>query len=323
MKAFLLIQSLVLLLLVTLVTTDRSLATTASQPSRNYLINLYDSYGPNRPELQKDWGYSALIEYNGKRILFDSGNNADVFKKNVQALGIDLKKVDFAILSHSHLDHLSGFDYVFTVNPKLKLYVPDDGTLGGDHPMNIGGPQPEAKNKVGIEERYFGDGPQKIQLHPSSRWWNRDVVFVKTNTSISDGITLITTQSPYLGYSNSYPPNDKSLRINPLPELSLSLKTSKGETLIVGCSHSGVENIVKATRDHLKTNVYQLIGGFHTLPYDQIYIERLAHQIKDELGVQKVAPAHCTGHIGFRAFHDVYGDQYTAAGLGTILSLPE
>jgi hypothetical protein len=29
--------------------------------------------------MKKDWGFSALIEYDGKRVLFDTGNNADIF----------------------------------------------------------------------------------------------------------------------------------------------------------------------------------------------------------------------------------------------------
>ena len=44
---------------------------------------LYDAFG--KPStMKKDWGFSALIEYGGKRILFDTGNNADIFAHNVQ-----------------------------------------------------------------------------------------------------------------------------------------------------------------------------------------------------------------------------------------------
>ena len=35
---------------------------------------LYDAFG-NTPGMQKDWGYAAYIQYAGKRILFDTGNN--------------------------------------------------------------------------------------------------------------------------------------------------------------------------------------------------------------------------------------------------------
>jgi hypothetical protein len=55
---------------------------------------LYDAFGPSK-ELTNDWGFSAYVEHNGKRILFDTGNNASIFEHNVKALGIDLTKLDF------------------------------------------------------------------------------------------------------------------------------------------------------------------------------------------------------------------------------------
>src|SRR5262245_63564807 len=61
--------------------------------------------------MKKDWGFSALIEYGGKRILFDTGNNAEIFAHNVAAKGIDLTMLDFAIISHRHGDHTSGLNH--------------------------------------------------------------------------------------------------------------------------------------------------------------------------------------------------------------------
>jgi len=41
-------------------------------------------------------------------------------------LKIDLRKIDIAIVSHGHYDHIGGFDYLLSVNPKVKLYLPND-----------------------------------------------------------------------------------------------------------------------------------------------------------------------------------------------------
>ena len=59
----------------------------------NRVTILYDAFGKS-PTMTKDWGYSALVEYGGKRILFDTGNNPLIFAKNVKAAGVDLKKLD-------------------------------------------------------------------------------------------------------------------------------------------------------------------------------------------------------------------------------------
>ena len=70
---------------------------------------LYDAFGQNSA-MQKDWGYAALVEYGGKRILFDTGNN--ILAQNAQAKGIDLAKLDFVVMSHGHGDHMGGLSCV-------------------------------------------------------------------------------------------------------------------------------------------------------------------------------------------------------------------
>jgi 7,8-dihydropterin-6-yl-methyl-4-(beta-D-ribofuranosyl)aminobenzene 5'-phosphate synthase len=66
---------------------------------------LYDAFGESR-SLKTDWGLSAWVEYSGKKILFDTGSNADIFAANVNALGIDLKSLD-----------LSSFHTVMEITP--------------------------------------------------------------------------------------------------------------------------------------------------------------------------------------------------------------
>src|SRR6266487_6946214 len=72
---------------------------------------LYDAFSDNKA-VTKDWGFSALVEHDGKRILFDAGNNAATFEHNVKALGVDLSKLDFVVVSHRHTDHTTGLKYL-------------------------------------------------------------------------------------------------------------------------------------------------------------------------------------------------------------------
>ena len=64
-------------------------------PAKAQITVLYDAFGKT-PGMQKDWGYSALIEYAGKRILFDTGNNPDILAQSTKAKGIDLSKLDLS-----------------------------------------------------------------------------------------------------------------------------------------------------------------------------------------------------------------------------------
>src|SRR5690606_625711 len=84
---------------------------------------LYDAFGTD-PAMKKDWGFAALVEVGGKRILFDTGNDRDIFAANVKAKGADLSKLDFVVLSHRHSDHMSGLAHVLRKNPKVKIYAP-------------------------------------------------------------------------------------------------------------------------------------------------------------------------------------------------------
>jgi len=78
--------------------------TSAAPESKSQITILYDAFGTD-PSMTKDWGFSALVEIAGKRILFDTGNDADIFAANVKAKGVDLKTLDFVVLSHRHSDH--------------------------------------------------------------------------------------------------------------------------------------------------------------------------------------------------------------------------
>jgi 7,8-dihydropterin-6-yl-methyl-4-(beta-D-ribofuranosyl)aminobenzene 5'-phosphate synthase len=120
-----------------------------------------------------------------------------------------------------------------------------------------------------------------------------------------------------------YPPNEPGHPdLAGFPELSLALKTEKGVVLITGCSHSTVEAIIRATKQHTGSNIELVEGGFHLLPYDAAYISNIAHLMKDDLGVRRVAPAHCTGKLPFKIFHDLYGEYYNYAGVESEVILP-
>ena len=56
-----------------------------------------------------EWGFAALVECDGRKILFDTGAKTDVVLKNAQTMKIDLGSVPDVVLSHWHWDHIGGF----------------------------------------------------------------------------------------------------------------------------------------------------------------------------------------------------------------------
>jgi 7,8-dihydropterin-6-yl-methyl-4-(beta-D-ribofuranosyl)aminobenzene 5'-phosphate synthase len=296
----------------------------------NTIINLYDSFGEKKEGLKMDFGFSTLIKYKGKLILFDAGTNADILKSNVETLGVDLSQVDFAVASHVHGDHINGFDYLLSVNPDVKIYFPSDFFGGAPIQFSVEGKEKEVADSLPVHMRYFSGDKVNFEIIQSGRFWKADVEYVKGNMEIEPGINLVFTRSPYLGYCSHYPSvtemnamshgnkhtDEDEVKYAGMPELSLSLETGSGEVLLVGCSHSSVQNILQETMDLTGNKVTLLAGGYHLLPYGREELNTVAQQLKEEYQVARVAPAHCTGHLAFKILFDMYGDNYLYAGLG-------
>ena len=292
-----------------------------SASDQNSILNLYDAFGYQKRGTVLDWGFSALVHYNGKVILFDTGNNAENFEHNVKALGVDLNQVDIAVLSHRHVDHISGFDYMLQVKPSVNAYLPADPALGAVTRLTISHDSKESLNGVPPEQLYFGGQSNSMEYHPGVRFHAANAQFVSTSREIGTGLYLIVTRSVMMGDFIAYPPNEPGHPdLAGFPELSLAMKTEKGIVLITGCSHSKVEEIVRATKAFLGGNIELVEGGFHLMPYDAAYITNIAHVMKDDLGVRRVAPAHCTGNLAFKIFREMYAENYNYAGVESQVS---
>jgi 7,8-dihydropterin-6-yl-methyl-4-(beta-D-ribofuranosyl)aminobenzene 5'-phosphate synthase len=265
---------------------------------------LYDAFGESA-QLTKDWGFSALVEHNGKRILFDTGNNAAIFEHNVKALGVDLTQLDFVVISHRHADHTTGLRYVLSVNPKVTVYVPADGANG------FGGPPiPEtffrADDSLPAKMRYFG-GTEPEDLTFGKLYDTGHFVLVNQLTEVSPGIFLVRTVSQKTGTLE-------------LPELTLAIERSNGLLLVDGCSHAGIEAILEAA-SAVDPRTEVVFGGLHLVTTPVVEIDALVENLKTKWKVQRIAPGHCTGEPAFARLRKAYGENYLYAGLGTTVEL--
>ena len=265
---------------------------------------LYDAFGESK-QLTKDWGFSALVEHHGKRILFDTGNDAAIFEHNVQALGVDLTKLDFVVISHRHADHTTGLRYVLKINPGVTVYVPADGGNG------FGGSDfPKAflkdDDSLPANMKYFG-GTTPEHFAWGKLYDTGNFVLVSQTMEVSPGISLVRTVSQKQGTLE-------------LPELTLAIKRPNGLLLVDGCSHAGLEAILQAA-SAVDPRTEIVFGGLHlvTAPVEEIDV--LAENLKTRWKVRKIAPGHCTGELAFARLKKAYGENYLYAGLGTAVAL--
>lgn len=265
---------------------------------------IYDAFGKD-PAMKKDWGFSALVEYGGKRILFDTGNNAEIFAHNVQAKGIDLTTLDFAIVTHRHGDHTSGLNYLLKVNPSLKIYAPQEnfGVFGAMLP----GTFYKRDETLPPEMRYFGGNPPE-KLRFGSPWPDANFTWVTQTGEIAPGFHLILLNGKW----------GVDLEVK---ELSLAIDTPDGIVLIVGCSHPTIEAIVEAAKAATGKPIHLILGGLHLLPAKDDQIKSIAASLHDTWKVDFIAPSHCTGEPAFAALKETFGNKYVYAGLGSTVVL--
>lgn len=270
----------------------------------NQITILYDAFGKDAA-MRKDWGFSALVEVAGKRILFDTGDDRDIFAANVKAKGVDLTNLDFVVLSHRHADHMAGLSHVLGVNPKVKIYAPQDG-LGGIYGSSIPSSFYRKDGSLPPEMRYYDGRPPDI-LKLGRAWQDANIELIDKTTEIAPGITLIALVSETPGTGE-------------LKELSLAINTPDGLVLVVGCSHPGIEKIVEAAAA-INPKIHLVAGGFHLVVAPDDAIGKIVAALKDTFKVENVAPGHCTGEPTFAALKQAFGNRYIYAGVGTSLPL--
>ena len=268
-------------------------------PQKAQITILYDAFG-QASQMQKDWGYAALIEFGGKRILFDTGNNPETLAHNAQVKGVDLSRLDFVVMSHRHGDHMGGLSFVLKINPRVKIYAPKEGfgVYGGDLPGSFY----RRDSTLPTEQRYF-DGAAPEIMRFGSAWPGANFELVDKTTEIAPNTHLIALVSQK--------PGTLELR-----ELSLALDTPDGMVIVVGCSHPGIDQIVEAARV-FDQRIRLVTGGFHLVTASDQDVETTVSALHENFRVHYVAPGHCTGEPAFAALKKTFGGHYVYAGLGT------
>ena len=122
-KTFGLTGLLLLLGLSTSIAGDPAIAAYSSPDSAVRVTIIYDNYQAVE-NLETDWGFACLVEYQGNQLLFDAGRKAELYKKNVKLLEIKPEEIPTLFISHEHGDHTAGISWITGVNSSVKCYFP-------------------------------------------------------------------------------------------------------------------------------------------------------------------------------------------------------
>jgi 7,8-dihydropterin-6-yl-methyl-4-(beta-D-ribofuranosyl)aminobenzene 5'-phosphate synthase len=105
-----------------------------------------------------------------------------------------------------------------------------------------------------------------------------------------------------------------------LVEQALAVETGDGLVVVTGCAHPGVVKMVRRAKESVGGEVYLVMGGFHLGGTSQRRVKAVIADFR-QLGVQKVAPCHCTGDRAIRVFAEEYGDDFIETGVGMVLHI--
>ena len=235
-----------------------------------------------------EWGFAALVEVDGHRILFDTGAHTDVVLRNAESLKVDLATVPDVVLSHSHSDHTGGFlplrRSVVRTAPKAlaRTYV----GRGMFYPRSEGRNGPMGTRMQAIRAEYEATGgvfvvaEKPMQLFPGV-WITGPVPrkYPERNWSGSAEVMNPT------GRAEDNLPEDMALICN----------TANGLVVVTGCGHAGVVNIIDYARTFLRpARVQALIGGIHLFNAPDETLTWTGDSLR-EFGVENLLGAHCTG----------------------------
>jgi len=233
-----------------------------------------------------EWGFAALVEADGNRILVDTGARPQTVLANARELKVDLSNVKDVILTHNHEDHTGGLltlrNEFMKTNPAALSRVHVAKGIFYSRPGKDG----EGNSMIATRKEYeatggtFVEHDQAVELFPGA-WLTGPVPrpFPERNWSVSGEVVTPA------GKVEDTIPEDQSLVLN----------SPQGLILVTGCGHAGIINTLTfAEKEFPKTPVLAVVGGVHLFPATETQVDWTADKMK-EFGLSYFVGAHCTG----------------------------
>jgi 7,8-dihydropterin-6-yl-methyl-4-(beta-D-ribofuranosyl)aminobenzene 5'-phosphate synthase len=234
-----------------------------------------------------EWGFAALLEVDGRRMLLDTGARPEAVLRNASELGVDLSEVTDLVVTHNHSDHTGGLIMLrremAKKNPRAlaRAHVargifdrrpgPNGAEENGLLPLKseyetLGGTFVEHSGPIELVPGVWFTGPVR-RTHPERNWSGAEKV------QTADGLVEDTIAE----------------------DASIVIDTGEGLILVSGCGHAGIVNTIEQARRVVReAPILAAIGGFHLFAATDVVLQWTGKKLK-EFGVRYVLGAHCTG----------------------------
>jgi len=260
-------------------------------------------------KLQGEHGLSLYIETQTHKLLFDTGASG-LFAENAQKLGVDLAKVDIAVISHGHYDHGGGLETFLNLNGAAKVYI-HQRAFEQHYANRPGG----MKAYIGLNEALYA---------------NERFVFCNDRCQIDDELELFShVQATRLIPSGNtdllVKEGDTFIRDDFAHEQNLVIRQSGKTMLIAGCAHNGIINIIDRFKAEKGCYPDYVVGGFHLYNHGskRDEVPEVVHEIGRILleTHARYYTCHCTGIESYNRLKAVMGENISYISTGDQITL--